>query len=149
SILPGPEYGLWPHIYWIPPFSFIRAPLRFSLIFVLGLSVLAGYAFDRYSSWLSARRAWILTVVVSFLFVVEFLAIPLETIPQTVVIPEADRWLDARQKPFIIAEVPMRDELVDTPFANKYNARYMLHSTAHFQGTVMGYTGVLPDDYQQ
>src|SRR5207249_7403545 len=78
AILPGPEIGLWPHVYWIPPLSFIRAPLRFSLLAVLGLSVLAGYAFDRYASWLapigargfsraSTKKAWALTIVISAL----------------------------------------------------------------------------------
>ncbi|HYM24917.1 MAG TPA: hypothetical protein VEU08_16990 [Vicinamibacterales bacterium] len=149
SILPGPEYGLWPHVYWIPPLSFIRAPLRFSLLAVLGLSVLAGYAFDRYASWLSRRSAWTLAVALSALFAIEFSAIPLGTIEQTVVIPDADRWLATQPRPFTIAEVPIHGELTDSSFANKYNARYMLHSTAHFQKTVMGYTGVLPDEYAE
>jgi len=152
SILPGPETGLWPHIYWIPPFSFIRAPLRFSLLAVLGLSVLAGYAFDRFASRFSgawARKAWSLALVMSALFVVEFSAIPLGTIEDDIAIPAVDRWLDTQPKPFTIAEVPMRDPYTDTSFANKYNARYMLHSTTHFQKTVMGYSGVLPEEYAQ
>ncbi|HEV3141883.1 MAG TPA: hypothetical protein VGY57_15265, partial [Vicinamibacterales bacterium] len=149
AILPGPESGLWPHVYWIPPLSFIRAPLRFSLLAVLGLSVLAGYAFDRYASWLSPKRGWALTVTMSALFVIEFAAIPLGSIEQTIVIPGADRWLATQPGSFTIAEIPMHDPLADSGFANKYNARYMLHSTAHFQKTVMGYTGVFPDRYSE
>jgi hypothetical protein len=148
-LLLGPPFGLWQFVYFIPPLSFIRAPLRFSLLTVLALSVLAGCAFDRYARaavWLGPRRRVLLCGLVAALFVVEWAAIPLDGIETTVDIRPIDRWLDTQPKPFTIAEVPLADP-GDTSRFNAESARYMVHSTAHFQKTVNGFTGVLPDEY--
>jgi hypothetical protein len=61
---------------------------------------------------------------------------PLRTVPYRLEIPDADRWLDTRPKPFVVAEFPFSGE--------RDHTTYMLHSTAHWQKTVNGYTGFRP-----
>ena len=146
TLLLGPPFGLWQFVYWIPPLSFIRAPLRFSLLVVLGLAIVLGAIFDRLSSrWTSRVRvgaAWLLGA----LLVVEFSAIPLEGGAVSIDLPSIDRWLNTQPKPFTIAEVPLASPS-DVGRFNSESATYMLHSTAHFQKTVMGFSGVLPPDH--
>ena len=50
---------------------------------------------------------------------------------------DVDRWLDSQPKPFAIAEVPVG-------LSWRYHSTYMLHSMAHWQKTVHGYSGWLP-----
>ena len=148
ALLLGPPLGPWQYVYWIPPLSFIRAPLRFSLLVVLGLAVLCGFALDRITAGRSARTRAALAIVAGALFVVEFAAIPLDGYPMTVDVRSIDRWLNTLPKPFTIAEVPIATP-GDVSLFNAESARYMVHSTAHFQKTVMGFTGVLPPDHAQ
>jgi hypothetical protein len=146
ALLLGPPFGLWQVVYWIPPLSFIRAPLRFSLLVVLGLAVLTGFALDRLTSRLSPRGRAVVASVLAVLFVVEFAAIPIDGTEMTMDVPSIDRWLNTLPKPFTIAEVPIASP-GDVSRFNAESARYMVHSTAHFQKTVMGFTGVLPPDH--
>ena len=132
----GPSAGLWPLVYWFPGLSFIRVPSRFMLLAVLGLAVIAGIGFDRLTTGLTPRRRNLLATIASVWLVAEFAAIPLSTEPLRVEIPSVDRWLAGRPTPFVVAEVPIADELRYT--------EYMLHSTAHWQKTVEGYSGLRP-----
>jgi hypothetical protein len=113
---------------------------------VLGLAVLTGFALDRVTSRLSPRRRTVVASVLGLFFVIEFAAIPIDGIDTTMDVPSIDRWLDTQPKPFTIAEVPIATPS-DVSRFNAESARYMVHSTAHFQKTVMGFTGVLPPDH--
>ncbi|HEY6358542.1 MAG TPA: hypothetical protein VIX35_09880, partial [Vicinamibacterales bacterium] len=146
ALLVGPPFGLWQFVYWIPPLSFIRAPLRFSILVVLGLAVLTGFALDRTTTRLSPRGRALVASVLGVLFVIEFSAIPIAGSEATMDVPSIDRWLNTLPKPFTIAEVPIASP-GDVSLFNAQSARYMVHSTAHFQKTVMGFTGVLPQDH--
>ena len=148
ALLLGPPLGPWQFVYWIPPLSFIRAPLRFSLLVVLGLAVLCGIALDRLTARRSASTRAALALAAGMLFVIEFAAVPLDGYAFTMDIPAIDRWLDTLPKPFTIAEVPIATP-GDVSLFNAESARYMVHSIAHFQKTVMGFTGVLPPDHAQ
>lgn len=146
-LLFGPPYGVWQYVYTWPILSFIRVPTRFILLGLVGLSVLAGMAFDRIA-WRFARtgRA-ICGTVLCALCLIEFASPPLEGRPPRNEIPVIDRWLNTLPKPFTIAEVPLPDpENVGT--ANYLNATYILHSTAHWQKTVNGWSGLLPPEHQ-
>jgi hypothetical protein len=147
SLLLGPPLGLWQFVYWIPPLSFIRAPLRFSLLVVLSLGVLAGFAFDRYATWLAARWRPLAGALIGALFVIEFAAIPIVGNEMDREIPSIDRWLNTLPKPFTIAEVPLTSPNDDGSRFNSQSAAYMVFSTAHFQKTVHGFTGVLPEGH--
>jgi hypothetical protein len=133
----GPPYGIWPFVYWWPGFSFIRAPLRFMILGVLGVAVLAAIGFDRSVSRLPERRRQWVAALVGALMIVEFFGAPVFAVPFVVKIPAADRWLADQPKPFVVAEVPVGPE--------RYQTTYMLHSTAHWQRTVAGYGGIRPD----
>jgi len=150
----GPPFGLWPHVYSLPAFSLLRMPSRFIVLAVLGLAILAGTGADRLLQLVSdtvARRLEVSDTsirqfqlagiaIVSAALVAEFACIPLWNDPLTVAIPAADRWLASRPTPFVVAEVP-----VPPPrrlgASERRETMYMVHSTAHWQRTVHGYSG--------
>jgi hypothetical protein len=139
----GPPIGLWPLVYWLPGVNFIRVPSRFTLLAMLGLAMLAGLGFDRLAAGVAPKkRIWIATLL-GGLLVAEFAAIPLTTVPYRIEIPEIDRWLDRQPKPFAIAEVPLASPRNLGAWERRQTA-YMLHSTAHWQKTVHGYSGFRP-----
>jgi hypothetical protein len=134
---PITPFGLWAFLYSWPIFSFIRVPNRFTILGVLGLAVLAGIGFDRLSARFAPSIARISAVIVGALLVAEFAAVPLTVVPYRLDIPAADRWLAQQPKPFAIVEVPITR-------SERNHSNYMLHSMAHWQSTVNGYSGILP-----
>ena len=58
-------------------------------------------------------------------------------------IPRIDRWLASQPTPFVIAEVPVGNPRNFGEWEQR-EATYMLHSTAHWQKTVHGYSGFRP-----
>ncbi len=139
----GPPYGLWQHVFWMPVFNFIRAQSRFMLLAVLGFAVLSGIAFERITSWVGPTARMAIGIVALVLLFGEFIASPLGTVPYRVEIPEVDRWLDTRPKPFAVAEVPLRDT-PNIAVREERQTLYMLHAMAHWQKTIHGYSGLLP-----
>ncbi len=139
----GPPFGLWRWVYWLPVFSFLRVPSRFVILVMLGLAILAGFGFERMTTRLAPLRRSIAATIVGVLLIGEFAAIPLGSEPFRVDPPPIDRWLDAQPKPFVVAEVPM-PRTTSPPVVAIFNARYMLHSTAHWQKTVHGFSGAEP-----
>jgi hypothetical protein len=133
----GPPLGLWPFVYWLPGLNFIRVPSRFMILAVLGLAVLAGFGFDRVRKSIAPKRHRLVAVIAVTLLVVEFTAIPFGVVPYEVKRPAVDRWLNGQPKPFSIAEVPVMPN-------ERYQTAYMLHSLAHWQRTVHGYSGMRP-----
>jgi len=136
----GPPYGLWPYVYWLPGFNLIRVSSRFAAIALLGLAILAGIGFSKIAIRMSGRRRAIFAVVVCALLVAEYAAIPFAVQASNFEIPAIDRWLDTRTKPFVVAEVPLTIFGSGESFERQETA-YMIHSTAHWQKTVHGYSG--------
>jgi hypothetical protein len=134
----GPPYGPWRFVYWLPGLSFIRVPSRFMILGMLGVGVLCGYGVERLTSSRSAGRRWTIVLVLSAAMAAEFAVTPFEVVPDPVVIPAADRWLDSQPKPFVVAELPLMDPTIP-----------MLHSMAHWQPTVHGYSGWNPQISQE
>lgn len=131
----GTPLGLWSWVNGLPGLSLVRVPSRFMILAVLGLAVLAALGFERICGGLSrTRREWCATAVGAVL-VAECAGIPLELAPFRVETPGADRWLAARSKPFVIAEIPVG-------LKARFQTTYMLHSMAHWQKTIHGYSGV-------
>ena len=137
SLALGGRSGLWQFVYWLPGFNFIREPSRFTLLTVLGIAVLAGVGFDWLTNRLTPSRRRVTAVVAGGLLVAEFATIPFTATPYRLEIPAADRWVAGRPKPFSIAEVP-------APGPERYHSNYMLHSMAHWQKTVHGFSGIRP-----
>jgi hypothetical protein len=138
----GPPYGLWQYVYWWPGFTFIRANSRFTIVSLLGLAVLAAVGFDRIARRraLSPRRRALLATAISLVLIAEYAAMPMEAVPTESFIPAIDRWLNDQPKPFVVAEVPVRDVGENVAF-ERQEVDYMMHSTAHWQKTVHGYSG--------
>jgi hypothetical protein len=107
------------------------------ILATLGLAVLAGFGVQRLVARLRAPQRVAAATLVCVLLVAEFIAIPIYARPYRVEIPAVDRWLDRQPKPFVVAEVPLWDYW-------RLHTIYMLHSTAHWQKTVHGYSGLLP-----
>lgn len=144
----GPPFGLWPAVYWLPGFNFIRVPSRFTLMAMLGLAVLAGLGFDRLTATLRPSRIRMAAIVVGTLLIAEFAVIPLRTTPYRVAIPAIDRWLDGRPKPFAVAEVPLPSFGAGGAWERR-QTEFMLHSMAHWQKTVHGYSGFRPAQHEE
>jgi hypothetical protein len=134
----GPPFGLWQFVYWLPGLSFIREASRFTILGMLGLAILAGVG----CQYLTMNRRWV-PALVALLLLVEFAAFPLVTVDGPAPIPAIDRWLDAQPKPFVVAEVPLPHPSQAGPF-ERQQTDYMIHSTAHWQRTVHGYSGFRP-----
>lgn len=132
--------ALWPWVYSWPGMNFIRAPSRFMILTTLCLAVLAGAGFERLAAnWtpLSQRAA---TVIVAVLLLAEFSAYPFKGTDYTVPSPAVDRWLASQPAPFVVAEVPLPDPRNAGRF-ERFQTMTMLHSMAHWQKTVHGYSG--------
>jgi hypothetical protein len=137
----GPPISLWPLVYWLPGLNFIRAPSRFVLLAILGLAVLAGVGVERLIARVGHGR--MLAIVIGALLVLEFAAFPLGVQEYRVEVPAIDRWLASQPKPFVVAEVPLPDSR-DVNRRERRQTLFMLHSTAHWQKTVHGYSGLRP-----
>jgi PA14 domain-containing protein len=133
----GGRYWPWQFVYWLPGFNFIRGPSRFMVLGLLGVAVLAGVGFDRLTARLGAVPRRLAAVVVGVLLVAEFSAIPYNGVAYRLDIPAVDLWVARQQKPFSIVEVPVTT-------SERYHSNYMLHSMAHWQKTVNGYSGIRP-----
>lgn len=143
----GPPLGIWPLVYWLPGMNFIRVPSRFMLLAILGLAVLAGIGFDRLARALSVRTRAVLATALVVLLVGEFVS-PLETEEYRVEPPPIDRWLATQPAPFVVAELPLANPR-NLGSAERRHTTYMLHSTAHWQKTVEGYSGIRPQRHVQ
>jgi hypothetical protein len=144
----GPPYGIWRWVYWLPGMNFIRENSRFTLVGLLGLALLAGMGFDRLTRGLPQKTRHVLAALVGLLLVAEYAAMPMAVRPAVLEIPAIDRWLNTRPKPFVVAEVPavMPGDLGGV---EGRQAAYMIHSTAHWQKTVNGYSGWRTDLHRQ
>ncbi len=140
----GPPYGLWQYVYWLPGFDFIRAPSRFTILGVLALAMLAGFGFDALAHRVRGAAREAAATVAAALLVLEFAAMPLPMTRQSPQLPAIDRWLASQPAPFVVAEVPVPDSTNPT-VREEQESIYILHSMAHWQKTVHGYSGLLPD----
>lgn len=138
----GPPIGLWPAVYWLPGLNFIRVASRFTLLGVLCLAILAAFGFDRWTARLSTRRRSFAGGAAVVFLVIEFAAIPLDTVAYRVEPPAADAWLASRPGPFSVVELPV--PMAHEGGEERRQTMYMLHSMAHWQKTVHGYSGLRP-----
>jgi hypothetical protein len=128
----------WPYVYWLPGMNFTRAPSRFMILATLTLAVLAGMGLERLRTLVSPARRNAAAFAVLALFLIEFNGVPFDVIAHDVKMPAADRWLAGQPKPFAVAEAPVQ-------MLDRYQTAYMLHSRAHWQRTVHGYSGMRPE----
>jgi hypothetical protein len=139
----GPDYGLYALAYKLPASNFVRVPSRYITLTLLTLALFAAIAFDFLGRSLSVRARRVAASAGVIWLTIEFAVVPLGTAPYERSLPEADRWLGSRPSPFVVAEVPVVDPR-DEARANSRQSVYMMHSTAHWQKTVHGYSGFEP-----
>jgi len=146
ALTAGPPYGIWRWLYWLPGLSFVRVPSRFFMLGLLALGVLAGYGFDRLAAGWAGRRRAIGAVVVSALLLGEFAFAPLDGVAFRADPPAADRWLATQPTPFAVVDLPIPDS-TNFVVRDRAASAFMLHSMAHWQPMVEGYSGIQPPDY--
>ncbi len=143
----GPSFGLYAALYrLLPGFDFIRVPSRFTLLTVLSLAVLAGVGLERLLSRVGASRRRLLAPIGIGILLLEFAAFPLDAPPYSFAIPPIDTWIAReaqRSGPFAVVELPVPDPR-DAAASARWHSLFMLHSTAHWQGLVNGYSGFTP-----
>ncbi|HUQ86351.1 MAG TPA: hypothetical protein VM096_02260 [Vicinamibacterales bacterium] len=134
-------FDLWEQAHWLPGLNFIRIPSRFIILTMLALSVLAGFGVDRVRVVLSKSVGAAATAVIAALLLAEYSAYPFAGVPFTIDPPAIDRWLDTQPKPFTIAEMPSPSP-GEHGQLERHQTRSMLHSTAHWQKTIHGYSSL-------
>ena len=139
----GPTFLLYRLVHQWPGFSLIRVPSRFALLSLLGLAIMAAIGFERLIQPWRSRKRIVLAAAVTTLFLAEFFAAPITTTTYRVEIPGVDRWLAGRQPPFVVAEFPLV-RASEQGEAHEWHSLYMLHSMAHWQKTIHGYSGIRP-----
>lgn len=145
----GPELILYKVLYrLLPGFDLIRVPSRLGILTLLALGVLAAVGLDRVVRGLKAPRGgWVGAGTVALL-VGELAAFPLGAREYRVDVPSIDRVLAERPRPFVAVELPVPDP-TDATRSARLHSHFMLHSTAHWQPIVNGYSGIVPPRHQR
>lgn len=134
---PGPYAALH---RWAPGFRNVRYPERFSILLILGLAPLVAAGLAR----LRPRLGSLAVAALGALVLVEHLSIPqfLDELPGGRAIPEAYRWLATRDDVHVVAEIPATRNRLE-----RFDARPMYYSTAHWKRIVEGFTSYFPPSY--
>ena len=80
------------------------------------------------------------------ILIFEFAAFPLDAPAYSLDIPSVDRWIAEKARtdgPFALVELPVPDPR-DAVRSARWHSIYMIHSTAHWQRLVNGYSGFTP-----
>ena len=139
----GPNAGLYRVLYYLPAFSFLRAPSRLGLVVVLCLAVFAAFTLREMFARLPAKRRSLAGGIAIAAAMAELAVVPLV-------------WYRAPQVPAgyaVLAHRP-RGPLAAFPFygeriAFPLHAQYMLFSTAHWMPMINGYSDVIPNDFRE
>lgn len=138
----GPSAGLYRLLYYLPAFSFLRAPSRIGVVVVLCLAVLSSFAIARLLR--SAPHRWqrLAAILLGAAALADTFVAPLPLF-EAPVLARPYRVL-AKLPRGIVAEFPFYGERVAYPL----HAQYMLFSTSHWMPLVNGYSDVIPDDFR-
>ena len=143
----GPPFGIWRFVYWLPGLSFIRVPSRFMLLGMLALAVLAAIGFERLTRRVGNRGKAIALGLTAAALAIELSSVPLDLRAHHIAPYPIDRYLDTLPKPFSLVEIPVPQSSLKSLVARRH-AEYMLHSMAHFQPIVQGYSGIEPPGFE-
>ena len=139
----GPRAGLYRVLYYLPAFSFLRAPSRLGLVVVLCLAVFAAIALHHLAEALAPGRRRLAAAIAVALAVADLAVFPIgwaraPDLPA----PYAQLALSPRGP---VAEFPFYGERIAFPL----HAQYMLFSTRHWMPLVNGYSDVIPLDFRE
>ncbi len=144
----GPPFGLYTVLYkLLPGFDLIRVPSRLAILTLLAVAILAGAGADRLLERVRPGARVAASVLLVLLLVGEFAQFPLKAPAYAIEVGEVDRWLAARPRPFVVAELPVTAPS-DAIGTARHNSHYMLHSMLHWQKVVNGYSGFLPPRHE-
>lgn len=126
---------------WLPPFRSVRAPARFAMVVLLGLSVLTTIGLSRLAKRFP-RHGVVLTTIAAGLVIMEYAPTPLvvQTIPTEP--PPLYKWLNEQPRQ-VTLELPV-------PLAGAlplHDTFYMYAQTWHWQPLANGYSGYYPKAY--
>lgn len=119
-------------------FQAIRSPARFSVIAVLGLSLLAALGLRAVKPPFQRAPALAGRVLISLLCL-EYLNAPLPLAPAPPLRTEVGQWLAAEPTPGAVLHLPIAMDIENTPF--------MVQSLEHGRPIVNGYSGQRPSYY--
>ena len=139
----GPAAGLYRVLFYLPTFSFLRAPSRLGLVVVLCLALFATFALKALIDAAGARWRTLVTAIAIAVAVADLGIYPLIWYPAPVV--PAGYAVLAAQPRAALAEFPFYGERIAFPL----HAQYMLFSTAHWMPMVNGYSDVIPADFRE
>jgi len=126
---------------FVPGFSGLRAPGRFGMFVIFGLSLFAGFGgsflLEQVKGW---NKRLPLMVLLPMIIILENISIPLKIDRPDMKIDPVYRFLAERPGDFAILELP----LYHIPGGNLH---YQLASRAHFKRLVNGCSGYLPRSY--
>jgi hypothetical protein len=140
----GPAAGLYRVLYYLPVFTFLRAPSRLGLIVVLCLGIFAAIALRHLLASLTPLWRRVAAVAAVLLAIGDMAVFPLRGWSRA---PElaAPYAALARSPRAPLAEFPFYGERVAFPL----HAQYMLFSTAHWMPLINGYSDVIPADFRE
>jgi hypothetical protein len=118
-------------------FQAIRSPARFSVIAVLGLSLLAALGLRAVSA--RNRRAPVVGGILIALLCLEYVNAPLPLAAAPPLHTETGQWLNAEPTPGAVLYLPIAVDTENTPF--------MVQSLEHGRPLVNGYSGQRPSFY--
>jgi len=121
-------------------FDGIREPARFAVFALFGISVLAGFGWERILSKMT-KKAWrgVLTGALLVFLNLEYLSLPIEgiSVPVGKEMPPTYTWLKEKNKEAVVLELPFAEWI-------PCEALYLYFSTYHKKRIVNGYSGFIP-----
>lgn len=139
----GPNAGLYRVLYYLPTFSFLRAPSRLGLVVVLCLAVFAAFSVRALLDAVAQRMKSTVAVVAVAAAIGDLIIFPLQWY-RAPIIPPGYAALSGVPRG-AIAEFPFYGERIAFPL----HAQYMLFSTSHWLPMVNGYSDVIPLDFRE
>lgn len=137
----GPDAGLYLWLYTlVPAFSFLRAPVRFGVLVLLVVAVLAGLAV----TWLGRQRwkSWpAIAASLLAIGIIESYVGPLQ-------LADAPRVAEAYRQLAILPRAPVAEFPFFAGSGDRHrHTEYMLASTFHWQPLINGYSDHIPTDF--
>ena len=142
-MMTGGPLSLWPHLYALPGFSFIRVPSRFGILAMLGVAMLAAAGLQRLVERRTPRQSWAMALGCCGLLLGECVSAPQPGAAVSVEAPAIDRWVVHLPPDASLAEVPVPSPGHAGAFERQQTTA-MLHAMAHWRPIVQGYSGIRP-----
>ncbi len=139
----GPRAGLYRVLYYLPTFSFLRAPSRLGLVVTMVLALFACIALRAILSAAPSRWRGAMAALVVAAAIADVAVFPVRWYEAPVIPPGYDTLTHRTRAP--LAEFPFYGDRIAFPL----HAQYMLFSTAHWLPLVNGYSDVIPADFRK